>query len=461
MLSLKTGLSWLVGFMLVLSFFVNIAVQVLHAGPRVRAEAGNNITLVREYILKISGTIPETDDPVKTLKSLVTSLGKLRHVDVRFISNDISAGDLFPTTLSENSSSVPQWFTNLINVDPKFIVIPLIIRGIRYGSAIVYSKPLDELEEIWGDINSMASVSLMMLIPLLISLLLALRILLSPFDSLLVNLTELQAGKWSARAFPKGASEFRSIANAFNHLAESMETNNSEKSYLVNQLIELQESERRELARDLHDDAGPCLFSIRAAALALQDEALLRDANADKRNKLASTINNSSNALQAVIRGILNRVKPQGLEEMGLEAAIKSLISSWRVAHSNVFIELDVLDNLTGLGRPISIAAFRVIQESITNIYRHSFASLGRVTLSINITKLYVGDQNIVEASPVLMIVVEDNGVGLPAKPHRGIGLLGMRERVEALGGKFEVTSSDAAGTRVLACIPIKDNGEA
>lgn len=457
MISLKTIITCLLAGILLLGLLVNMGIQLFHAGPRVQAEAGNNLTLAREYVLNISGTIPSEPDPLHSLRTHVLALGKLRHIDIRIVGLDATAHELSPGSSTDLPTTMPKWFILINRVEPKTIVMPLVLNNVRYGTVLIISKPQDELEEIWSDLSSGAAINLFILLPILILIPFLVERLLSPFDGLLDSLSKLQNGLWTTRVNLNGASEFQKIGISFNHLAQELETKNSEKRFLVNQLIDLQESERRELARDLHDEAGPCLFSIRAAASSLHGEINGLCNYNNSIEKYINIIEESCNTLQIIIRGLLRQLKPHGLEELGLEAALRSLITYWHTSYPGVDIRLLVDKNVADkVNSHISSTIYRIVQESLTNIHRHSHASSATVYLSINFEDQShdVNNQN-KKHKQVVKIIVEDNGVGIPERPHQGIGLFGMRERVDTLGGNFEVFNRSTGGTVIRAHIPI------
>lgn len=453
--SLQARLGWLIGVVLVATLLTNLAIQLVHAGPRVRAEAGSNLRLMREFVLATIANLPENEDPAPALRRLYASLGHLRHADVQIVSASDAVPQNWLDKISRVDSSVPKWFVKLVGASPRVLTVPVIVGGHAHSSIVVISNPFDELEEIWSDMAWLASISLGVTIVFLTVVLLFLRYSLAPFKALHTGLARLEAGASGVRLAPAGASEFRSISHALNSLAATLDRVRQENRQLVGQLIDIQNNERKDIARDLHDEAGPCLFSIRAAATSLQE--LMAHASPDlaKLREHSAIVDRASEALQTLFRGLLGRLRPPGLSELGLEAALNSLLASWRHSHPDVELQLDTPHDLSSLDEPTAFAAYRVIQEGVTNIFRHAAATRARVAAHFNDV---IGDSADVE--PALHVVIEDNGEGISQDHRLGMGLLGMGERVQALGGSMTIERMADGGTRIFVSLPIEDDDE-
>ncbi|MGD9544884.1 MAG: histidine kinase [Methylocystis sp.] len=456
--SLKASLGGLIGVVLVATLLSNLAIQLLHAGPRVRAEAGSNLRLMREVVLATIANLPQNEDPSPSLRRLYASLGNLRHADVEILAPNETAPRDWLEKIRHSDRDVPEWFVRLVGAAPRVMTIPVIIGGRAYSNIVVISNPFDELGEIWSDMVWLAAISLAVTIVFLTLVLLFLRHSLAPFDALKSGLAQLEAGESGVRLSPVGATEFRSIAAALNSLGATLDRVKQENRKLVDRLIQVQEDERKEIARDLHDEAGPCLFSIRATSAALQELLSHPSADIGQLRQLSATIDKASESLQSLFRDLLGRLRPKGLEELGLESALKALFASWALTHPEVDLRLVVRHDLSSLDEETALAAYRVVQEGVTNIFRHSGATRGAVTLEFGLDA--GAHEQDSETPPQLEITIEDNGVGIPESFAPGMGLLGMSERVRALGGAQRIERPTSGGTRIVASIPLRDFGE-
>jgi len=459
-LSLKTELSWLIGLVMLMTLIINLSILIAHAGPRVRAEDDTSLHLTRELVVTAIGSLQETDDPLPALNRFYESLGNLRHVDV----NVMEAGDvsqvLSVKPMPKNQSEVPSWFIDLVHTPPRVVTIPVTIKGVNYGRIAIISNPVDELEEVWSDVSWLALVGLLVTSISLGLVLLLVRGSLKPFEGLKRGLSDLEAGKSNVRIEVRGATEFRVISAALNSLAETLDRMRIENRALVDRLIRVQDDERKEIARDLHDEAGPCLFSIRAGAVALSESTATATLDIPRIRQTCANVNKASEVLQNLFRALLGRLAPRGLSEFGLREVLKGLLNSWQTSRPDVALELICPHDLSILDESISLTAFRVVQESITNIFRHANANSARIRVELGSTGPSSSSEIEAECAPALLITIEDNGVGIPTQPTLGLGLMGMRERVQALGGSISMDRRAIGGTRIAVSLPLPKDDE-
>jgi signal transduction histidine kinase len=213
---------------------------------------------------------------------------------------------------------------------------------------------------------------------------------------------------------------------------------------LAQQLILLQEQERRHLARELHDELGQCCVAIKvdAASIAQDTRERLPAAHAS-----ACAISETANHLHNVVRGMLNRLRPTGLDELGLAACLELLVESWSKLHG-IACTFAAEASLDGLDEATNITIYRTVQEGLTNIARHAHATRAAVTICRLAT-----DTSKVDC---ITLTIDDNGSGFPADGIRnGFGVLGMNERVNALGGSITFSLAPSGGTRVEAVLPL------
>jgi signal transduction histidine kinase len=214
---------------------------------------------------------------------------------------------------------------------------------------------------------------------------------------------------------------------------------------LTARLLNLQDEERRRIARELHDNAGQAL-SVLALNLGVVSKELERVKNA------ASTVAETAELVHQMsddIRTTAYLLHPPLLDEAGLVSAVQWYVEGFS-QRSKIAVECDCDENLARLPAEVETAVFRVIQECLTNIHRHS----GSPTASIQIA----------ESDGQLLVEVRDNGKGLlpeyrekmAAGATVGVGIRGMRERVRQLGGSLEIISDGlGVGTRVVVRLPV------
>jgi signal transduction histidine kinase len=269
-----------------------------------------------------------------------------------------------------------------------------------------------------------------------------------------VHLTELD----QLKAYERGAVDYISVpivpellrakVSVFADLhrkTRQMELLNRELRTLSARLIATQDEERRHIARDLHDSVGQLV-----AVLSMNNGSALREA--DKLNlESAGVLRQNALLVEQLskgIRTISHLLHPPLLDEVGLMPAIQSFAGGF-AERSNIEVTVDLSPEIGRLAPNVEISIFRIVQECLTNVYRHSGSKTARIKVWPSQEKL-------------LVVQVCDEGRGIPLEEritmslgtNPGVGLSGMRERVRELGGTLEVQSDDN-GTTVTAALPI------
>jgi len=206
---------------------------------------------------------------------------------------------------------------------------------------------------------------------------------------------------------------------------------------LADRLLEVQENERHRLSRELHDDIGQLLTAAK-----LQSEWLKQRMPEELQGQCAILCDTLNETLDKVrdVSAILN---PRQLASLGLEASLRAHLLK-TLANAPVKWSLDCQQRMTGIPEEMSVAVFRITQEAVTNILRHSRAT----NLLVRLQRLPDG----------LTLLISDDGQGFAPATHPGRegqrGMAGMSERVEQLGGTLEVTSEAGKGTHIEARFP-------
>ncbi|GAO36156.1 hypothetical protein SCT_1557 [Sulfuricella sp. T08] len=215
---------------------------------------------------------------------------------------------------------------------------------------------------------------------------------------------------------------------------------------LTQQLFSLQEEERRHLARELHDELGQWLTAIQAEA-----EAIRSSSGVEREPEIyanAKAIGKSAAEVQSVIRRILRRLRPALLDQLGLADSLQELATQWRQHHPKIVCDLDLDGDLGDIPEPLNITLYRLVQEALTNIANHAQASHVKVWLR--------RVPGVVSEPEHLLLTVQDDGKGMtPNLPLKGLGMLGMRERVIASGGEFMSQSAPGQGVCIEIRLPL------
>ena len=214
---------------------------------------------------------------------------------------------------------------------------------------------------------------------------------------------------------------------------------------LSGRLLGIQDQERRRIARELHDSLGQYLAGLKIAIELLGASPRIE--------RQAELLNECSDILEKAIaetRTLSHLLHPPLLDEAGFASAASWFVSGFS-QRSGIPVSLDLPSDMPRLPQSVEIALFRILQESLTNVHRHSRASSAEIKVEADAeqTTIEILDHGCGMPTPVLEHVRGDGN-------RLGVGLAGMRERVHELGGEFEVTSSDH-GTTVRAQIPLKE----
>ncbi|WP_374243455.1 sensor histidine kinase [Zoogloea sp.] len=248
-----------------------------------------------------------------------------------------------------------------------------------------------------------------------------------------------EEGRVSLPAFR--LKEFASIASAIERMSEELAETRQARRQLARRLLDLQESERRELARELHDEFGQALTAVSVSAAYIERHA--GRASPDDLAQSARDIRSESTRMIGQVRNLLSQLRPHGLEGLQMMDALNDLVSGWRGRAPQIGIEAAFPKSLPALPPAAGLALYRTVQEALTNVLRHSVASRVRLTLR--------------QVGKAVELTVCDNGVGQAqdiVRRSRG-GLLGMRERAEMAGGSCCFDEAPGGGLQVRLCLPL------
>jgi signal transduction histidine kinase len=203
------------------------------------------------------------------------------------------------------------------------------------------------------------------------------------------------------------------------------------------QIVTAREEERRRLRRDLHDGLGP---SLAAHTIKVGAARALIDSHPQIAAIILTELETSLATSLLDIRRLVYNLRPPALDQLGLDGALRDFIQ--QCTGTTVFT-LHVPQGLPPLPAAVEVAAYRIVQEAVTNVLRHAGARQGSVELHIDVD---------------LGITVQDDGAGLPPDMSYGVGLISMRERAEELGGQFTIASQVDQGTKVHVRLPYELN---
>ena len=347
-------------------------------------------------------------------------------------------------------TEVPSFFKTLYRsvFKPGLDVMQTIsFKGRDYGVLTVTPSAELEITQAWENIRHLLGLSVSTVFAVCFLAYLSIRRALRPAQMIVAGLGHLEQGQLTYRLPMFELIEWQRIAAAVNQLATSQQQLLDERQRLAVQLLNLQEEERRYLARELHDEFGQCLAAINAV-----NASIAQTAQQKCPELLAETgqIGQITEHLLNGVRGLLTRLRPAEFDELGLAASLEELIASWNVhGGGKTRYRLNLSGNCTVLSETLSVTVFRIAQECLTNIAKHAVASVADITLAIG--------------PKTVALTIADDGIAnrLPFAQQTGIGLLGIRERVTAMQGLLELSIVKPHGLKVEINMPIHPIPEA
>lgn len=447
-MSLKLRIILIINLLLLLILAVSSSLTIQDARRNVQAEIHSSEKLAL-YLFEIGvlknpkyQTIENEFKPFN-LQNLI----HMRHIKIEFFNVE---GKLLDSNISEVkiANQAPDWFVSLLSSisdpwEPKRL--PVVILGDHKGDIVISPDPSYEYGEIWNQLKDTLQLigTFFILINALIVWILSSA--LNPIEHILFSLNQLEEGNLKTRIPHLKTKELRLIGQKFNRMVKILEETIVKNHTLSQQLINLQETERKKLARDLHDEFGQSLTAIHADAAALK---ILANKEYPKIKPSVDAISHLSKYLMELVSGMLGRLKLGVLSELGLEEGLVDLIKTWQLRHPKIKLQYDLhLRSLPKVSETISVSTYRIVQECLTNISRHARAK--HVAIQIK----YEAKNKL---NRFIDINIQDDGVGF-SKPHRdGFGLLGIKERIYEIHGKINIISKPKLGTALSIQLPLQ-----
>lgn len=272
------------------------------------------------------------------------------------------------------------------------------------------------------------------------------------------NLRRFGAGDYAVRiTVPPGNGELQEMARTFNAMAETLAIRHKDLreahdrlDLLTRHLQIARETEAQRISRDLHDEAGQILTSLKIDLSGLQKkcrQCRTGDGNGALVEAHMGAMSEKIDDIVGFIRRLSAQLRPPVLDKIGLPAAIEKLAAEIE-AHSALAIEVEITGKAPPVGGLVPITLYRIVQEALTNIVRHAQATLTGIHLHRD--EYYI------------VLTIRDDGKGLsaPEGGRESLGIIGMRERAHLVGGKFSIGGVSGKGTLITVEIPYTDKRE-
>ena len=414
---------------------------------RHEVESTADLALKLIHIAVSSSSLDQNTDKHLTLLNNLSKLDQTRHL---YIDIQTPSGLLTPTKEFDvlTNTDAPDWFVKLVQPPPTEIRQWFYNPVVNPTGVIIRADPSDEIDETWNEVSNILIFLFMFIILANVMLYIAIGKYLSPIDTILKGLTGIEKGDYDLKLPHFHLPELDRISQQFNHMANVLLSSKEKNKALTQRSLEIQEEERRHLAQELHDELGQTIAAIKAVAVAISNN---KKPDKEQVDASVNTIIEYSDHIYKVAKNMMQRLRPSVLDELGLIKALQNMIDDWNGRQDDIFCHFTFSDIPSNLSESLKINLFRIIQESLTNALKHSSAN----TVSISMNKVISqGECNI-------NLTIEDDGVGLDlSKTMTGLGLSGMKERVEMNQGSIEIKNKQDKGLKIEVIVPVKTESE-
>jgi two-component system sensor histidine kinase UhpB len=432
-------------------------VTIIKARTATGIEIDASMNLAEVLVRETINLVPPATPADRFLESLPLQQRFARHV--RIAVHDAAGRPVTTRPMQRGAEAAtrprppaPAWFAALISPPIERRELPVVDKSEKLGSVLITGEPADEIAEVWENLTALATVALLVNLVMLGFLYILFGRVLGPLTALGAGLRDLERRSFGVRLRRPKAAELAAITDRFNALAGALEATRAENAALYQRLISTQDDERRNTARELHDEVGPSLFGLKAnagsiatAASALPD-APARAAVEERARDILAIVDH----LQAVNRSLLTRLRPMALGHVPLADLLADMIRERARQSPQIAFPFAPGRLEPSYGDAIDLTIYRCVQEGLTNAVRHAEADTIRVTL----------DEAGEPSAARLELAIADDGRGIDPHAPAGFGLRGMQERVRALGGECALEAAAGGGTRVRIVIPLPGKGE-
>lgn len=446
-MSLRLQINLLLAGVIVVLAVVVLSFELVDTRRSVREETEAANRVATQLLGYFVNTYAKTSTPI-VLESL-ERLGRVRSTEITL--RDDAGNEVYhsPPSPYKAGRYAPAWYSALVSPEPMRSELRF------YDSTLtIEANASRAVLDGWDDTVELLEFGVFVLVLGNVLVFWLVRRATQPFRAIERGLEDVERGAFHTRLPALAGAEAGKMALAFNRMAAAVEDNLSARAEAADARLRLEQSrelaevvqariedERAHIARELHDEMGQSLTAIRSLALSLARRAPEADATPQQ---TAQLIADTAAKLYAAMHDLIPRLRPLTLDNLELADAATERVAEWRRLHPDLAFSLEFGALPDDLGESYTLAAYRILQEAVTNALRHADAR----TIAIRIGS---------DAHALLLDVVDD-GRGLPQDWQRPghFGVRGMRERARALGGEVEIENRREGGTRVHARLPLE-----
>jgi two-component system sensor histidine kinase UhpB len=427
-------------------------ITIWRARAQTQIEMAASVRLAELLVSDAAAFVHQQVTAEQFLRALPQQLRSIRHVriEVRDATGAVLTAPSPRPGLAKERAPAPAWFKALVAPTVEMRNVPVTVDNRTVGQVEIIGEPDDEIDEVWDNLVAIGTVAAVLNLGMIGILYVLFGRVLDPLTEFATGLSDLEHKSYSIRLPQPRPRELATIAAQFNALAAALETARSENLQLNRRLITAQDDERRRTALELHDEVGPCLFGLRLYASSIASAAAeLPDKLAKEISERASEIVTTIEHLQAINRTMLDRLRPMALGHVPLKEMLDQLTRDRARQSPQISFGFTAENLARSYGDSVDLTVYRCVQESLTNAIRHAQPKHVNVQLRHN------------GAAGSLELMIRDDGRGMTkTDAPTGLGIRGMRERVEGLGGRYRIDSEPGRGACVHITIPLSEPGE-
>lgn len=352
------------------------------------------------------------------------------------------------------AAQAPSWFVTgfgrLVN-DRITAERPLVYRGAVHGTVVASYDPAATAARAWSSVAPLMGLSALLVTALCVMVYFVVNRALRPAQDILAGLNRLARGDHAYRLPAFHLTELNRISEVFNSVSADLERATAERADLARKLVDMQEEERRHIARELHDEIAQRLAALNALAACVR-----RGAQSDAPGIVDDLrgLETMASGLMVSLRRTLTYLRPQEIDDLGLLQSLRALVEQHNeAARGQTLYSIEADGDVEQLRAETCAHVYRIVQEALTNASKHANARNVRIVLA------QLADRDRAQ----IRLSVVDDGAGPPVagKPSilAGAGLIGMRERVAALSGKFAAGPLPTGGFGLEVQFPTSQQG--
>jgi two-component system sensor histidine kinase UhpB len=356
----------------------------------------------------------------------ISELSGIRHLKIQFFDrNDVLLEETLNTP--DAIKPPPAWFINIIeSFSDKifFSKINIEQRGELTGYILIKPEPIYEYSEIWQQIKVGLWIIVSFLVLINFVVLLLFSHMIKPINKIIEGFEKLEAGNFKSKIRKSNILELDIIGKKFNSMIDNLRLSNNKIHKLSQNLIDVQEQEKSELARDLHDELGQSLTALQAEAASISETTKKKS-----RDEAIFNVIKLSKNMMLSTREIIKKLNLGLIEDLGFESALIELFENWKRRFKGVKFAYSIDEKaINKITKKKTAHLYRIFQEALTNIAKHS--SPQKIQISIKY----------IDNSKKTRILISNDGISNDSSNQDGLGLIGIAERVDQIQGTLEIS---------------------